>query len=525
MSANKSSLLTKMKPDNSPISGILLTIGALASMAWSVYFSMVTIRLPYQIEFREGAALVLTNIFLSGGNPFTFENQPLGMNNYGLGYNLTVLPFARLFGNTLFIHRAVTFIFILLAALVVFWSSHKTSKDASLTLACAAFVMTGLIAFGGIGAFPSAMGTFLFLVVVLVPFNRSFDKTSLLTALLVSIISFYTKPYFILGFGIVLTYMFFFVSKKTPVLYGALFLFLFIVLFFIVRAVFPLYFIDTVVGNISNTYKSSAHLMEQLIQLVLYFYPALILALILLFREISIEKESHHRGGSLFNFAGWDQPLIGYSINYLSYSLACSLMAFLLILGPHVGAFMSYAYQLLVPLFFLWLFEKIDHNNKHRIVVVLLVLFNLFMWGQKTLNPGMLKQEDPRKWAKLFKHVETSSNILNSPVVTSKIAEMGLTPIDSGQTIYFYTIEPYPDYSFIGPSYADFQSAGLKYIEYVDHAIEKQEFDLIMTTDGEASFYHESLISQYYFLDEKIVVEMPHTNRSWRIFIWRPLTK
>ena len=65
-------------------SRILLFIGAIGSILWSVYFSVVTIFIPYQIEFREGTALVLTKILMGGGNPFSFENQPLGMTNYGL---------------------------------------------------------------------------------------------------------------------------------------------------------------------------------------------------------------------------------------------------------------------------------------------------------------------------------------------------------------------------------------------------------------------------------------------------------
>jgi len=521
MSAIKQFFQTRIKFGDNAISGLLLFIGAFASITWSVYFSIITIFLPYQIEFREGAALVLTKILLNGGNPFTIEYQPLAMNNYGLGYNLTVLPFAMLFGNTLIVHRSVSFIFILLASIIVFWSSYKTSKDASLALACAAFVMIG----GEIEAFPSAMGMFLFLVVVLFPFHRSYDKTSLLTVLLVSILSFYTKPYFILGFGIVTTYLFLFVSKKRSVLYGALFLFLFALSFIIVRLAFPLYFIETVVGNISNTYRSSAHLTEQLIQLFLYFYPALIVVMVLLFRENYLKRGGQRRTGSLINFSGWDQPFIGFPLGYLFYSLACSFMAFIFILGPHVGAYLSYAYQLLLPLFFLWLFQKISRDNKFRMVVVLLVLFNLFIWQKKALNPGMLKLEDPRTWARLLKVVETSSNILNSPVAASKMVEMGLNPIDSGQTIYFYNIKPYQLNSLIGPSYADIQSAGLNYIETIDHAIENQDFDLIMTTDGEKSFYHEELIGKYYFLDKKIIVQMPHTNRSWKIFLWRPLVK
>ena len=73
---------------------ILLFAGAAVSIAWAVYFSVVTILMPYQIEFREGTALVLTRILLNGENPFVFGNQPLAMTNYGVGYNLAVLPFA-----------------------------------------------------------------------------------------------------------------------------------------------------------------------------------------------------------------------------------------------------------------------------------------------------------------------------------------------------------------------------------------------------------------------------------------------
>jgi hypothetical protein len=40
-------------------------------------------------------------------------------------------------------------------------------------------------------------------------------------------------------------------------------------------------------------------------------------------------------------------------------------------------------------------------------------------------------------------------------------------------------------------------------VEFIDRAIKKQNFDLIMTTDGEKSFYHEELINAYYFLDKK----------------------
>ena len=177
------------------LTGILLLAGTILSIAWAAYFSVVTISMPYQIELREGTALVTTRILLNGENPFSFENQPLAMTNYGIGYNLAVLPFARFFGNTLLVHRAVTFTFILLSAFACAAVVYKKQKDISLSFTCGAFVIIGLTTNGGIGAYPSSMGTFLFLLAVLVPYIRSFDRIGLFASILFSLLAFYTKPY------------------------------------------------------------------------------------------------------------------------------------------------------------------------------------------------------------------------------------------------------------------------------------------------------------------------------------------
>jgi hypothetical protein len=224
----------------------------------------VTIFIPYQIEFREGASQVMTSFLLKWENPFTFENQPLGINNYGLGYNLAVLPFAALLGNTLRVHRLVTFIFILLSSLTGAFTIYKIRRNISLALACGAFIMIGLMGRAGIGAFPSAMGTLLFLLAVLIPFLRSFDNTGLALSILFSLVAFYTKAYFVLAFGIVASYLFLFISKKKGTAYILSFLGLFAVSFAAVRFNFPLYFINTVIGNVSNTFNTAEHLIAQL---------------------------------------------------------------------------------------------------------------------------------------------------------------------------------------------------------------------------------------------------------------------
>jgi cell division protein FtsW (lipid II flippase) len=228
---------------------------------------------------------------------------------------------------------------------------------------------------------------------------------------------------------------------------------------------------------------------------------------------------------TLFDFRVWDQPLFGSWLDYISYSLFCSILAFLLILGPHVGTDMYYAYQLVVPLFFYWLCQRIRFDNKFAGIIAMVIVFNLFWFGYKTVNPNLLRQEDPKKWSKLIRALESSTKVLNSPVAAANAVELGLSPIDSGQTIYFYAVQRYQGNILLGPSFDAFQSDGMQYVQSIEDSIKLQEFDLIMTTDGEPSFYHEDLLNKYYAIDAEVKVNMPQTSRTWKVFLWRPLPK
>ena len=509
----------------------ILFVGLVLSIAWSIYFAILTIFIPYQIELREGTALVSTELLLNGKNPYNFENQPLGINVYGIGYSLVVLPFAFMFGNTLLVHRAITFIFIVLSAAVVFVTIFRTRKNEGfiLSLLGGTFVAIGLIAYGGIGAFPASMGTFLFLVAVLWPFIKSFDQTSLFTSILLSLFAFYTKPYFVLAFGIVAAYLFLFVSQKKAITYGILFSFLFAALFVAVRFVFPLYFINVIAANISLTSRSYSVLKNNLNQMFLFFYPVLFLGMILLAGDLFTSRNRMFGMNELFDFSGpsdWDRPLFKHPSNYLLFSFLSVLLVFLFILGQHGGGTgMNYANQLVMPLYFCWLFQKSQLGEKLRFILVPLLLFNLFAWEQAVLNPDMLKQKDSKEWAELFEYVRSSSNILNSPVIVSEVIKMGMEPVDSGQTIIYYEIGDYPYAKLIGWSHESILADGVKYTKEIDLSIKKQSYDLIFLTNEKAVFYHDKYLDKYYFQVAKIKVDMPQTGQRWTILVWKPLAK
>jgi len=507
----------------------ILFAGALMSILWSTYFALVTISMPYQIEYREGTAQVLTGFFLKGENPFVLASQPLAMNNYGIGYNLTVLPFAALFGNTLLVHRSVTFVFVLLSAGLVFFVVNKKTGDNSLALACAAFIMIALIGNGGIGAFPSALGTFLFLVAISVPFLCSFDRMSLIVSIFTSLMAFYTKPYFLLAFGIVFSYLFLFSSKRKGVLYGLTFFVVFALFAFAVKYIFPLYFVDTVIGNASNTYLSFRHLFTQLRDLFFFFYPVLFMALLFLFivfSEKKLPKNSRPHGyGKLFNFSKWDVSLIDHPFHFLLYSFLCSFLAFSFVLGPHIGNYLNYAYQLLIPTFFGWFFCELTFKKNMKYILALAVLFNLFIWGGKALDPDMLKQRDSKEWARLFEYVHSSKVILNSPTSVAEMVRLGKMPMDSGQTSYFYTVKPFSENMLVDTSYDVLYNDGYRYVLLIDRMVKKQRFDLVMLTEEKATFFHSKILGDYYSQVDEIKLEMPQTGQRWTMLLFRPLEK
>jgi hypothetical protein len=369
------------------------------------------------------------------------------------------------------------------------------------------------------------LGTFLFLLAILIPFLRSFDRSSLVASLFLSLAAFYTKPYFLLAFGVVFSYLFLFVSGKKGLLYGMFFLLAFVVVFLGIRSFLPLYFIDTVVGNISNTYTSADHVLAQLRSLFLFFYPMLFFLLVLSLAYIRENGLRLNISSNLMNLSGLDAPLLNCPINYLFYSFISSAVAFLFILGPHVGNYLNYAYQLVVPTFFCWLFYEMQLNKNMKYFFAGMMLFNLALWSGKVLNADMLKQADSQEWASVHEYLGNSSVTLNSPATTAEIIALGQIPMDSGQTAYFYAVEPFSGGLFTAINYDEFYNDGFRYTLLVDRMIEKQRFDLVITTREKTSFYHDRILQDYYDQIDEIEVDMPQTNQHWTLVFWKPLAK
>jgi len=229
--------------------------------------------------------------------------------------------------------------------------------------------------------------------------------------------------------------------------------------------------------------------------------------------------------GAWVDFSIWSRPLFGRPLSFLLYSFLFSLLAFLFMLGPHTGSYLNYAFQLLVPTFFCWFFCEFGLAKKFNELFILVVLLNLFSWESKVLDPNKLKQKDSKEWARVSEYVRLSSTILNSPAVAAEVVTLGRIPMDSGQTSYFYTVEHFPDNLLTRTSYSEFYDDGLRYTLLIDHMIEKQRFDLVITTREKEAFYHEQILWDYYDVVDEIRVDMPQSNQQWTLVVWQPLIK
>jgi len=496
--------------------------------SWLVYFSLLTITIPYQIEYREGAAQVMTRMLLQGDNPFLLENQPLGMNNYGIGYNLVVLPFARLFGNTLMVHRSISFTFLIASLLLIVITLWTIKQDALSAVTGGIFTIVLLAGFGGVGAFPATMGEFLFLATILIPFLYSFSNSSLIVSALLSIAAFYTKPYFVFGFGIVVIYTSVFISKQKGILYTLFFLSVFALSFLGVRYLFKLYFIDTLVGNFFNASRSPAHLRMQLMEMGVEFYPSILLGVLLLFFSLpnfSFQNLIQLKFPSRTDLLRLDIPLLHAPINYFAFTFVSGFLGFILILGLHKGSYMNYAYQIVLPPFILWSLQILKSRSRFSTIAFGLLIGNILLLEGTLLNPAFLRQGNSVAWRQLYDDVLNSQRVLNSPVIVSVLLDANRIPIDSGQSEYYYNIGNYPNHILIGPSYEEFRNQGVMYRQSIQNAIKGRTFDKIFTTENYGNLIDLDLISRFYVQIDSITIEMPQTHQTWTIGVWAPQGK
>jgi hypothetical protein len=277
-------------------------------------------------------------------------------------------------------------------------------------------------------------------------------------------------------------------------------------------------------------------LYEQLREALREYYPALIVSLaVVLLRANGYYRKCASRTAALMNSRRWvslfalNEPLLAHRPNLFGYAFGCALLAFVLVLGLHNGNYMTYLYQLVAPPFFIGLFQETPVPFPFSWISTPLLLLNGLLLSWLLLNPAFLAQKDSLAWATLYRYVDGQGDILNSPLVVSRMIESGMAPADSGQSEYFYSIRNYPSFWPLGPSYPVVRERATDYRKQITRSIKTHEFDELILTEGQGltpAFIDKDAVSQHYSRFAELAIEMPYMpqgGQHWTVGIWRPM--
>lgn len=479
---------------------------------------------PWPVQYRETANLLSTELLLKGGNPFALENQPVYVNVYGLLYNLFVYPVAAVFGSTLAVHKAVAGFFTLCDCTLVYLVLRRGAVSRTVAWSGALVVYISLLVGKTSLAEPDSLGLLFYLLAISVSVLFNFSTRSLAWSIAAGIAAFYTKAYFVLALPFIGLYLLLFVSPKKGMAYmavsgGALALSAVAVNAFCETYFYNTYLIHRNVAGSDVAWMKMQwsvfyrHLTE-LLSAICIAACAAVLAGIRRKRAVAASTDAEAESAS---------P--GLKISLPLFSLLLFSVLFTLKLGLHVGAYMTYLFQLAAPLFVLSVFPLLDRDRMWKFAIFPLIGLNLVRTSVTYTDfyEDFLRN-DRGNWQKADRYVSDHNNILNSPAIAPLLFAQGKPVYDSGQSQYFQCGLGQPVlFSFLFPPMEDVGAQSFKYKQLVAAGIAQKKFDLLMLDRSFSKWLAPaSLISQQYTCREVLTLYMPHMEYRWQVDVWEP---
>lgn len=492
----------------------------LAIFHWQMVFA------PFPIEYREGALLLSTDLLVKGGNPYDLGYQPEYTNIYGIFYPLVVYPFAKLFGATITVHRVVSSLFNLASCFVLFWVIRQMQASVILASVAGLIFYWHLILGSNFLIRPDTVGLFLFLCSIVIPWRYQYSFPSLITSLVLSILAFMTKPYFVLSLPYIALYLFIFKSKKKGIRYGLLGLIYLGITILTLNYFFDFYFNNTIfvylniklagisfdyaIGQLSNYIIQNLGIIIVLLAITLLGWKNWLKAL----RQFNvIDFKQNLNKLNVFEIG---EPMLKINCDLFAFCLIFSLILFCLKLGQFTGSWMGYTYHLISPFFIIVAFQifgKLTH--RHLALVLFVVFLNLlFIFPQSFITKNTYKD-----WDKVITLISQHQNIFNSPAIAPILAEQGKKVYDSGHSEYFIVGAERKVFNISFPSDARVTARYNEYMDEVYNSLKTKKYDLIVLTK-DYSPLPENLLKQCYKYQETLPISM--LADKWKLDIWKP---
>jgi hypothetical protein len=497
-----------------------------------VYHHGQIVTAPVPLDLYEGTMPLATSIISEGGNPYAREFQPHAADVYPPLYNILMVPITQVFGNSLQLHRAFSALLIFASCLLCYFTCLRASKSKSSSAAAAVLLYAALLFYGTPVASTNALGVFLFLAGLWLPWMFGFSSASLVFALVCGLLGFYAKQYFLLGPAILCLYLFVCVSYRKGLLLGVAFAISLGFSLIVVHQSSP-YFLDNTffVPRAAAAGLQSTDILLLQLKMFLLTYAGLFALITVVGIQFAREQQLGCWRGFLSLGEG---RLFAQPVDFFWFSLFWATFAIVLMLGRNPGNYMTYLFQLMSPFFLVAVFSRLPRLSGSYQWAAPLVLVSFFQ--AYTILPKDFSV-DMEKWDRVNAIIADSEDILASQMLLMSLMDHGKDIHQSGHTFYFSLGSHKPDFFRKTEPEDRTEQIWQEYIESLYRKIEQRKFDAIIVSPWEMRGIFErnpppfteeggrEFLARYYHIAERFPLSMTdrYGGGSYNLQIWRPI--
>lgn len=516
---------------------LALAILALSTLLVIYHYRIITAPIP--LDYYEGQMLVITDIIASGGNPYTAGFQPQAMSVYPPLYNILAAPLTLLFGNTLETHRAFSACLIMLSVVLCSLAALRASGSRLYSATAGVMIYAALLFYSTPVASTNALGILLYLAILLVPWLLNFSRGSLVTALLLGILVFYTKQYFIAAMAMLCLYLFLYRCKLTAIVLGSCYALLLLGSLAIVHVTSPYYLDNTLFAAGISIYMllSADTLVRQIVYYLQIYWPLLLIILVAAL-QAACTPAARPLSQRFFRYLrpaplSWRGPLLRKPPDYFAFCLLWATIVTFSTMGRNPGNFMTYLLQLMSPFLVLWCCSLMSGlRGAARLALPLVLPAFYLIYG--LLDKDFSTTEE--NWARVEEIIAESDDIYASQMLLNLVIKHDKRVYQDGHTHYFPIALHKPEiFVKVNPD----ERVGAvweRYLTDIFRRVENKEFDVILVNpwDFKGMFGRNrppfedvdgrAFLRRYYRVDERFPLSMTdrHGGGTYEMRVWRP---
>jgi hypothetical protein len=506
------------------------------SQALKVHFDLISAFGP--LDPRENQLWMFTDLLARGKNPYDAQFLPAYVNVYGIAEPLVVLPFAKLFGDTLWLERIVSAVCLYTSAALLVVHSRRLGLTWLAALGIAGSMLMILINSLAVTAKIDAFGLLMAVSALVIPYRYGFQMRPLLLAAFLGVIAMFTKVYFAYGFIIAIGYAFLFVSMRRALLVGLAFVAMVILAAITITWAAPLYLNLTfgVAASIGSNLFSKSPILSalRLYYVVLNTWPLWVSAIAcvgayLLAPQTAIAPRILKPFGHAmrtFQLSNWSRGL--FSTPFVDYATFAFIGGGVisLYLEMHGSGGRNYYYQMLLPIALPFLgvivtrFNPLSRRWKRHAAAIaslatLAVVFFTADTPHRNFNP-FPRGQDALQWAPLERALDGAKDVLHTPEVANLVRARKLPVYNAGSADFFLT----DDEATPGAPMTAKKKMWEDFVSGIARKVEAKRFDAIFTWKGNGNFVSRQQIEAFYRIESVVPLQLGFY--SLTIEIWRP---